>query len=245
VTTSSDERVQLSPFPDPEKVTVAVVTGSHSFDVVGFHNLLRSLDGIDAYVQHLEDFVADRGNARANYDAVLLYNFQRETPPEEGQARGWLGRARGVLEELGQTEQGVLVVHHAFNAYPQWEFWSDLVGMVHTDRNSDLERMGARCHFGDIRHVIVDPEHPITRGLSDWVMYGEGWDFGTYRLGPGCQPILRTDFPLMRLKETAWTHQLGKARVFCLQPGHDDKIFDHPNYRMVLERGIKWVARRL
>ena len=36
----------------PDKpVRVAVVTGGHFYEVVEFHRLFRSLDGIDAYVQ--------------------------------------------------------------------------------------------------------------------------------------------------------------------------------------------------
>ena len=243
--TRSNEMVQENPFPDTGKVTTAVVTGSHAFDVVSFHNMFRSLPEVDVYIQHLEDFVSDQAKARTKYDVVLFYNFHQDTPPADGQGRRWLSRARGVLEELGETEQGIVVLHHAFNAYPQWEFWSKVVGILHSDRTSDLERMGARCYFGDIRHMVVDPDHPITQGLSAWDMYGEAWDFGTSTLGPGCQTILLTDYPRMRLKETAWTHQFGRSRVFCLQPGHDNKIFADPNYRTVLSRGIQWAARRL
>lgn len=46
-------------------------------------------------------------------------------------------------------------------------------------------------------------------------------------------------------KALAWTHQLKKARVFCLQPGHDDDSYADPSFRTVLSRGIQWAARRL
>jgi len=39
-----------------ELVKVAVITGGHSYNVQGFHQLFRSLKGIDAYVQHIQDF---------------------------------------------------------------------------------------------------------------------------------------------------------------------------------------------
>jgi hypothetical protein len=39
----------------PDKpTTVAVITGEHSFDVPSLYRLFRSLEAIDAYVQHLE-----------------------------------------------------------------------------------------------------------------------------------------------------------------------------------------------
>lgn len=84
----SDKMVQEGRFLDSGKVTAAVVTGDHPFDVVGFHSMLRSLAEVDAYVQHLQDFVVDWGKVRAKYDVVLFYNFHQETPPDRGPGRG-------------------------------------------------------------------------------------------------------------------------------------------------------------
>jgi hypothetical protein len=245
MTAGSDEMIQQNPFPDSGKVTAAVVTGDHPFDVVGFHNMLRGLAEVDAYVQHLQDFVVDWGKARTKYDVVLFYNFHQETPPDKGTGRGWFGRTREALEELGETEQGIVVLHHAFNAFLHWDFWARLVGIPYSDRLCPWDVMGAGCSFDDVRHMIADPAHPITQGLSAWDMYGELWDFGSSTLEPDCHAILVTDHPKMRLKSTAWTHKFKRARVFCLQPGHDKKIYADPNFRTVLSRGIQWAARRL
>ena len=35
---------------------LAVVTGGHPYDVLHFHTLFRSLPGVDAYIQHMDDF---------------------------------------------------------------------------------------------------------------------------------------------------------------------------------------------
>jgi trehalose utilization protein len=183
---------------------------------------------------------------RTKYDVVLFYNFHQEhTLPDRVAGRRWFGRTKGPLEELGETEQGIIVLHHAFNAFNQWEFWSKLVGIPHSDRACGLSEMGAGISFGDVRHMIADPAHPITQGMSTWEMYGELWDFGSNRLEPDCHTILLTDHPKMRLKSTAWTHQFREARVFCLQPGHDNGTYANPNFRTVLSRGIRWAAGRL
>jgi type 1 glutamine amidotransferase len=39
-----------------------------------------------------------------------------------------------------------------------------------------------------------------------------------------------------------WTRRLGQSRVFCLQSGHDNATFGNPSFRMVLQRGIAWLA---
>lgn len=93
--------------------------------------------------------------------------------------------------------------------------------------------------------MVADPGHPITRGLSAWDMVGETWNFAASRLGPDCHTTLVIDDPKMRLKATAWTHQFRRARVFCLQPGHDNDNYADSSFRTVLSRGIQWAARRL
>jgi hypothetical protein len=232
-------------FAGTGEVATAVVTGDHPFDVVSFHHMFRSLPDVDAYVQHLQDYVSDWGKVRTQYDVVLFYNFQQETPPESGPGRGWINRARAVLEELGETEQGIVVLHHALNAFLHWEFWSRLVGIPYQDRICPMDEMGAGCYFEDMPIDIADPEHPIVKGFSPWSMYGELWDFAGDALDPGCHRILVTDHPKMRRKAVAWVHQFGKARVFYLQPGHDEANYADPTFREVLSRGIRWAAGRL
>ena len=39
--------------------------------------------------------------------------------------------------------------------------------------------------------------------------------------------------------------QFRNARVFCLQPGHNNDSFADPSVRTVLSRGIQWAAGRL
>ena len=43
-------------------IKTAVITGYHEYDVVGLHQFLRTLEGIDAYPQNLEDFATDMGS---------------------------------------------------------------------------------------------------------------------------------------------------------------------------------------
>ena len=238
-----DDLIKREPFPDTGKVTTAVVTGEHPFNVPGFHNLFRTLPEIDPYPQHLDQFVADWGHVRTRYDVVLFFNFHLDTPPEN--ERGWWqGGTAEALEELAGTGQGIIVLHHAINAFPQWAFWSELVGK---DRTVDPRQYDPRTlSFGETLHIeIADAGHPITSGLSAFDLYGETW--GPLPLFPDstCRILLTTDHPKMVMKAMAWTHQFRNARVFCLQPGHNNDCFADPNFRTVLSRGIQWAAGRL
>ncbi len=212
---------------------VAVVTGRHPFDVVGFTALFRSFSDVDVYVQHLEDFATDPGNARDTYDVVVFYNFHQELPPDDGP---WFEKdTRRALERLGETGQGVVVLHHAILAFPEWPRWGELVGIK--DRTvKDVDNNQRLCV------EVVAHAHPITRGLSDWDMTDE-----TYKVGEpegDVEVLLTTDHP-KSMNALAWTRSHGKARVFCLQSGHDNETFTNPCFREVFGRGIRWCANRL
>ena len=239
------EPTEREPFPSKEAITVAVVTGEHPFNVPAFHQLFRSLPGIDAYPQDLDEFVQDWGKVRSHYDVVLLFNWHLDTPPEN--ERGWWQKGKTQrLEELGQTEQGIVVLHHAMWAFPGWPFWSEMVGVAHAERGISYDEVRQNVSFGERIHLdIADHEHPITRGLSPWDMVGETWGFRASAPTPDCQILLTTDHPKMRMKAMSWVRQFGKARLFYLQPGHDNHAWADETFRTVLLRGIQWAARRL
>jgi type 1 glutamine amidotransferase len=243
---AKDEVIQRNPFPDTGKVIAAVVSGEHPFNVPGFHNLFRSLPEIDAYPQHMDQFVADWGHVRTRYDVVLFYSFHLDTPPAN--ERGWWqGGTEAALQEPVETGQGIVVLHHAISAFPGWAFWSEMVGIPHASRAAELQAADpSALSFGETLHLeIADPGHPITSELSTFELYGETW--GPLRLipGPTCHILLTTDHPKMATVAMAWTHEFGTARVFCLQPGHNNDSYADPIFRTVLSRGIQWAAGRL
>lgn len=247
--TGWDEMIEQEPFPDVGKITTAVVTGEHPFDVPGFHNLFRSLPEVDPYPQHMDQFIADWGKVRTKYDVVLFFNWHLDTPP--GNERGWWqGGTKEAIEQLGETEQGIVVLHHAIAAFSQWALWSKLVGIPHQDREFTFDQFWAAVDDGTVAletlHIeIADPEHSITRGLSAWDIRGETWGPFVGNPGSECHVLLTLDHPTAVLKGMAWINQFRNARVFCLQPGHDNDSWIDPNFRTVLSRGIQWAAGRL
>ncbi len=85
-----------------QPIKTAVVTGGHAFDVVNFHRLFRSLAGIDAYIQSIDDFSVTTQEARDGYDVVVFYIMMRDRPVDEG-LPWYAGKPRTALEHLGQT----------------------------------------------------------------------------------------------------------------------------------------------
>ena len=205
--------------------TVAVVTGMHPFDVPGFHAAFRSMSDVDFYPQSLEDFVADHGSVRDEYDAIVFYNFHRPVPDEETAA---------ALASLGESTQGIVVLHHAILAFPEWQLWSDICGIEDREFGFHLNQT--------VRVQVADPSHPITTGLVDWELVDE-----TYTMSDVSSEshILLTTDHANSMRTLAWSRQYRGARVFCYQSGHDNDAYADHGFRTVLRRGIRWVARVL
>jgi len=218
--------------PCSERVKTAVVTGQHPYDVPAFIECVNALEGVAAYPQHMEDFCADAGAARDTYEAVVFYNFHQATPTGEG---AWYeAPMKAALERIGQTEQGIVVLHHAILAFPQWPFWADLVG---------VEDRSFSYHVNQTLEVAIgNVDHPITRGLAPWTQVDESYVMG--EPGPDSEVLLTTEHP-QSTRCLAWVREFGKARVVCLQLGHDRVAYQNPSFREVLTRGVQWVARRL
>jgi len=204
-------------------VTLAVVTGSHPFDVPNFHKLFRSLDGVDAYVQHVEDFATSPEDIRDGYDAVLFYHMIMDTPA---------GGVAAALERLGAAEQGIVVLHHALLAYPEWSLWTDITGLP--DRAFGF-------HPEQQLHIeVADAGHAITKGLSAWDIGDE-----TYTMAePTESHVLLTAEHEKSMRTIAWTRRHKNARVLCFQSGHDNVTWADKSFREVLRRGILWSANR-
>ena len=214
------------------KIKTAVITGKHPFDVPAFHAAFRSIPEIDFYPQDMEEFAADIGDRRAEYDVLLFFNFHQETPGSAGSKTDTATKA--ALDTLGDSEQGIFILHHALLAYPDWPLWASLVG---------IQAPGWSVNMDINLHIqVADPQHPITQGLSDWTMLDE-----TYVVGEpdaDSEILLFTDDP-KSMRSIAWARRYKQARVFCFQSGHDHNAYENPNFRQVISRGIQWVARRI
>ena len=109
--------------PEGTRIKTAVVTGHHEYDVVGFQSLFRSIPEMDFYPQNMEDFVTDSAGARRRYDVVVFYSFHLPAPGTGGEQ--WSPSMKQALGELGESEQGIFVLHHAIVAFPDWQPWTD------------------------------------------------------------------------------------------------------------------------
>jgi type 1 glutamine amidotransferase len=155
-----------------------------------------------------------------------------ETPTDDG-LPWYAGTPLTALTELGETEQGLVVLHHAILAYPEWPLWSEIVGIA--DRDFDY-------HIGEtVQSQIANPDHPITAGIDPWTMVDETYEMPD--AGEGSEVLITYDHP-KSMKSIAWTRRHRNARVFCYEAGHDDNTYSDESFQEVLRRGILWSAGR-
>ncbi|MDE0088017.1 MAG: ThuA domain-containing protein [Candidatus Poribacteria bacterium] len=204
-------------------MNIAVVTGEHGFREKDFDAVFQSMEGIAFVREDLDVFVDDPD--QKEYDTVVFYNFHRPYPTEE-QAKTILG-----LTERGQ---GLVILHHAILAFPEWDKYSDMCG-IHE-----------RTDFGyfpkqTLQVQVTDPTHPITEGIADWEMGDETYTMKS--AGEDSTILLTVDHP-NSMDVLGWAREYGNSRIFCLQSGHDNVTYSNPNFREVLLRWIQWCAKQ-
>ena len=200
---------------------IAVVTGEHGFREKDFDAVFKSMEGIAFVREDLDIFVEDP--KQNEYDTVVLYNFHRPYPTE-GQAKAILG--------LAERGQGVVILHHAILAFPEWSAYSEMCGI---DERADFDYSPRET----LQVQIADSTHPITEGMTDWEMGDETYIMKS--AGDDSTILLTVDHP-KSMEVLGWAREYGNSRIFCLQSGHNDVTYSNPNFREVLRRGIAWCA---
>lgn len=214
---------------------IAVITGGHPFDVQPFHRLVRTMPGVDAFIQHTDEFASEPQEVRDSYDALLFYSMVQQSISDD--VAWYAGKPKTTYERLGQTRQGVVLLHHALMSYQDWPLWDELTGMK--------SRYMTSFHQNEqVQVEVADPHHPIVRGIESWNMLDETYIMKTAVMPdnvPGNQILLRTNnassIPIL-----GWTRMFGQARVFCFASGHGQDTYANASFQRVLANGVRWVA---
>jgi len=107
------------------------------------------------------------------------------------------------------------------------------------------------CDFSYMVNV-VDKDHEITRGIDDFEMPMTEQYY--MHVDPGIHTLCTTTFTGEHSNENnefvagtvmpyCWTRQWGKGKVFVAAWGHNDKDFDVPQAKQIVERGLLWASR--
>lgn len=212
-----------------KKLKVAVLVEVHPYDIMNFQKMLWSFEDCECYVQPVDLFVQDNaGNDK--YDTVVWYSMNLPTPDEGSPLRRYLE------EKLGQSGQGIVLLHHSLLSFPAWKLWTDVSGLE------------IRCVDGifqyhpneRVEYKFTNAGHPVLSGVEPCTLTDE-----TYIMGEpvsGHNDILIQTDNSNSIKNLAWTRTYKKSRVFCFASGHDDSTYSNEKFRRILHNGILWSA---
>jgi uncharacterized protein len=215
-----------------DKIKVAVLVENHEYDVIGLQTMLNSFGDCECYVQPVDLFVKDKHNQNT-YDTVLWYNMNIPIPEAGSALREY------VDNTLGETGQGIVLMHHALLCFKRWDVYTAVSGV-----SVRLEDGLFSYHQNTTVKVhIEDPAHPITQGLNDYTLIDE-----TYTIGepdqPGNHLLLSCECPI-GIKNIGWTRMYKNSRVFVTASGHDNQVYGDPNFRRLLHNALRWSAKSI
>ncbi|MFI3261884.1 MAG: ThuA domain-containing protein [Rikenellaceae bacterium] len=196
------------------------------------------------------------------YDAVIMNINEVE----------WNDTQKQNFEDYMYNGGGMVVVHEADNAFPEWKAYNEMIGLggwggrniqsgpfyyysngeFVTDSLTEGEG-GKHGRSGPYEIKVRDEEHPIMKGLpTSWVHYDDEL-YGNLR-GPA-QNIhpLATAFSDSTTGGTGkeelvlFTVTYGKGRIFHTVLGHTGKDYDkslknNRGFDVTLLRGTEWAA---
>lgn len=213
------------------KIKVLLVTGGHGFEVEPFFKVFTDNPEL-AFTPAKHGKAADAYDRPdlLSYDVVVLYDMAKTIT--DAQKQNFLA--------LLKKGTGLVVLHHALVSYPDWPEYADIIGGRYLQAEEKTGVAGYQ-HDVDIPVRVVANDHPITKGLPDFLIHDEiYWGF---RVGPQCIPLLTTTHPKSG-KPLAWVSPREDARVVYLQLGHGPTAYEHPQYREMVARCIRWAAKR-
>jgi type 1 glutamine amidotransferase len=226
-----------NPPQKPAQIKVLLITG----DDVGAHpwreiseTTREILVGSGKFdVKVCEDpLILESATALKNYDVIV---FTIYTATYTAQKRDLSGQAQENLLNFVKGGKGFFVQHLATASFPKWEEFGKLCGRHWVMGTSGH---GPRSVFTS---KIVDKEHPITKGLTDFTTDDE-----LYAKLQGNEDIhvlisANSDWS-KKTEPLVFVKPYGQGRVVHNAYGHDGKALKTPTVQKIIIRGTEWAA---
>ena len=248
-----------APAPAADPIEVLIVDGHNNHDWRSTTPVIHAT--LDAAGRFETDVSTVGDPARyelplAGYD-VVVSNYNGPLWPEG---------TREALEEFVRSGGGLVVVHAADNAFPQWKEYNRMIGVGGWGGRTEKDGPYVRFRDGAIvrdaspgrggghgrRHEFVvvtrAPEHPIVSGLpSEW-MHAKDELYDRLRGPAEAMTVLATAYSAEETNGTGehepilMTIDYGEGRVFHTTLGHDTTSMSGLGFQVTLQRGTEWAA---
>jgi len=223
--------------PFGEKIKVVVVTGGHAFERKPFFTLFEGYDDIEYVEAQLkDDSEIFEDVSEWDYDVMVLFNMTQKISPKRQEN----------FAKLVQGGVGVVALHHSMGSFQDWGEYRNIIGGKYytkpTEENGVTRKPSTYKHDVDFKIHIEGGSHPVTRGVSDFVVHDETykncgfeWDSRDNYL------LLTTEHPTSD-RQLGWVRQYGKGKVCFIMVGHGPSVYANESYRRLVAQAIRWCA---
>ncbi len=253
-------------------IRVLFVSKFHPFDREGLFATLDSM-GKDITWTHVEHPAAAAffdPKLAAPYDVFLFYDAYtgrvQKTNPDGATSTEYTPPSPEIQANfkhlLQNGDKGFVFLHHAIAAWVHtWPEYVEVTGgaadwgtPLKNIRGKDYPASGAKG--GTQQHItIVDKEHPVTLGVSDFDIVDEVYLCPMFEDSVHC--IMRSDFkPVAETfapraaghppgsNMTGWVKTAERSPIVYIQHGHDKVAWENPAFRTLLMNAIRWTASK-
>ncbi len=263
------QRVAIPVNPAEQRLRVLIISGQNSYehDWTGVNNMLRTMmqDTKRFDVRITEDFDEGTLATLKKYDVVLLNYSSRWNYADKSQ-KIWSDAAFQALYQYVREGGGLVAYHSSFTWGRDIPEYKKMIGAVMEPGTS------RRAPPGAFPVHLVDREHPITKGMREFVwtynddMYTNmSFDkdakihvlatahdssaaYDPRLTGPKYPASAYTPEKLKAMKgmdadhPQIWTADYGKGRVFSITSGHDEVSLHFQPLQTLILRGTEWAA---
>lgn len=210
------------------KNRVLIITGGHEFEREAFFDMFE--DMTDVEYKEVAHPVANQlydSSLINDFDVLVFYDMVQDIDDSQ----------KVALTDLLHKGKGVVFLHHALVSYQEWDEFEKIIGGRYVISESEQDASTYQ-HDVEIPVHIINKNHPITKGMDDFVIRDEA--YGNFKVSSTSNPLLSTTHPESS-EVIAWTNTYGKSRIVYIQLGHDHYAYDNPDYRHLIRRSIDWV----
>jgi type 1 glutamine amidotransferase len=161
-------------------------------------------------------------------------------PRIEPEADYWIKPEQGkAVKEFVSNGGGVLFYHNVTYISPHNDDFRDVLGAV-TQEHPPLRPFKVK---------IVNRDHPITRGVNDFVVTDEQ-HYMTYQKDSKYLLMQSVNENGLTFKDlgtssaAGWAYDYGKGRVCYLAPGHVITSLWNPEYEKLQKNAVRWLLRQ-
>lgn len=139
-----------------------------------------------------------------------------------------------IVAHVKERGMGFLALHSSHMCKP----FTALIG--------DDGRLGGVARDGGEERITVKaPDHPVAKGVEDFVIDKEESYDEEFGCGKPDTDVFYSVFGNGQEFRSGLAYTIGNGRVFYFRPGHEEYLtFDHPSVRKVISNAVYWTAKR-